>query len=71
MYKRFFSILSTSLLSLTLSAQTLSEQSVVSLMTCTPGVPLYLHFGHSALRVCDPAFTNADGHQMPIDWTFN
>ena len=53
------------------SAQTLSEQSVVSLLTCTPGWPLYLHFGHSALRVQDPAFLTADSIVMPVDWTFN
>ena len=58
-------------MALTLTAQTLSEQSVVSLMTCTPGRPLYLHFGHSALRVQDPAFHGADGISCPIDWTFN
>lgn len=56
---------------LTLSAQTLSEQSVVSLLTCTPGRPLYLHYGHSALRVEDPAFMGADSTVCPIDWTFN
>ena len=54
-----------------ISAQTLSEQSVVSLLTCTPGYPLYLHFGHSALRVQDPAFLTADSVVMPVDWTFN
>lgn len=71
MCKRLFQILAAALCSLTLSAQTLSEQSVISLMTCTPGRPLYLHFGHSALRVQDPAFIDADGRTTPIDWTFN
>ncbi len=59
------------MLVLTLPAQTLSEQSVVSLLTCTPGRPLYLHFGHSALRVQDPAFISADSVVTAIDWTFN
>ena len=71
MYKRLTTILFTCLTALTLSAQTLSEQSVISLMTCTPGRPLYLHFGHSALRVYDSAFSGADGTSGPIDWVFN
>lgn len=71
MYKRLTTIVFACLIALTTTAQTLSEQSVVSLMTCTPGKPLYLHFGHSALRVQDPAFTGADGRVGPIDWTFN
>ena len=71
MNKRLISILTACLMALTLAAQTLSEKSAVSLMTCTPGYPLYLHFGHSALRVQDPAFTNADGVTVPIDWIFN
>lgn len=40
-------------------------------MTCTPGHPLYLHFGHAALRVQDPAFLGADSVTGPVDWTFN
>lgn len=56
---------------LSIQAQTLSEQSSISLMTCTPGRPLYLHFGHAALRVQDPAFLGADSVVAPIDWTFN
>ena len=71
MCKRFLTILSVCVLSLTLCAQTLSDQSVVSLLTCTPGRPLYLHFGHSALRVQDPAFMGPDSATVPIDWTFN
>lgn len=71
MYKRLTTIVFACLTALTLTAQTLSEQSVISLMTCTPGRPLYLHFGHSALRVFDPAFQGADGICGPIDWTFN
>ena len=71
MYKRLTTIVFACLMALTLTAQTLSEQSVVSLMTCTPGRPLYLHFGHSALRVQDPDFHGADGISGPIDWTFN
>ena len=71
MHKRFVTILFACALTLTLTAQTLSEQSVVSLLTCTPGRPLYLHFGHSALRIQDPAFTGADSVVAPVDWTFN
>ena len=71
MYKRLTVILLACILVLPLCAQTLSEQSVVSLMTCTPGKPLYLHFGHSALRVQDPAFLGADSTVSAIDWTFN
>ncbi len=37
-----------------LSAQRLSEQATISLLTCTPGEELYAHYGHTALRVCDP-----------------
>ena len=71
MYRRLTTILFTAVLTLTLSAQTLSEHSVVSLLTCTPGRPLYLHFGHSALRIQDPAFLSADSVIGPVDWTFN
>ncbi|WP_421919939.1 DUF4105 domain-containing protein [Marinifilum sp.] len=35
-------------------AKQLSEQSAVSLLTCSPGEELYSHFGHSALRFHDP-----------------
>ena len=71
MFKRLSIIVFACVLTLTLSAQTLSEQSSVSLLTCTPGRPLYLHFGHSALRVQDPAFMGADSVCEPVDLTFN
>lgn len=55
---RFFPLLALLLLlaSPTLSAQqTLSENARISLMTVAPGDMLYSTFGHSALRVYDPA----------------
>ncbi|MCQ2334655.1 MAG: DUF4105 domain-containing protein [Paludibacteraceae bacterium] len=52
-------------------SQTLSEQATISLLTCSPGQPLYFHYGHSALRVQDPAFINYAGDTTAIDWTFN
>ncbi len=46
-----------------LSAQTLSDSARISLLTCTPGNYVYSQYGHSALRIVDPA------HQLDI--TFN
>ena len=43
-----------SLCSLT-KAQTLSDEARISLVTCTPGTELYARYGHTALRVLDPA----------------
>jgi hypothetical protein len=37
-----------------LSAQKLSEKSVVSLLTCSSGTEFYTAFGHTAIRVYDP-----------------
>ncbi|MCT4639722.1 MAG: DUF4105 domain-containing protein [Bacteroidales bacterium] len=37
-----------------LSAQRLSEKSVVSLLTCSSGTEFYTAFGHTAIRVYDP-----------------
>ena len=36
-----------------LSAQKLSEQARISLITCTPGEELYARYGHTAIRVLD------------------
>lgn len=36
-------------------AQTLSDDARISLITCTPGAKLYARYGHTALRVSDPA----------------
>lgn len=44
-------------------AQVLSEEAFISLITCTPGEELYARYGHTALRVCDPA--------SGMDVTFN
>lgn len=41
----------------------LSNQAEISLITCAPGEELYSLFGHSALRVTDPA--------QNMDWVFN
>jgi len=38
-----------------LSQNTLSEKSFISLITCGPGEELYSVFGHTAIRVADPA----------------
>jgi len=53
------------------NAQTLSEEAEISLLTCAPGVPLYFHYGHSAIRVRDNACTDPMGNTIAIDWTFN
>lgn len=71
MCKRLFLIASILFLAISSQAQILSEQSKISLLTCTPGRPLYLHFGHAALRVEDPVFIGVDSIVGPIDWTFN
>lgn len=38
-----------------LCGQQLSDQSQISLLTCSPGQEIYTIFGHSAVRVFDPA----------------
>lgn len=40
-----------------------SPQTKVSLLTCAPGVDLYAGFGHTSIRVVDPA--------RGIDWVYN
>lgn len=40
---------------LLLAQKQLSEQAQVSLLTCSPGKALYERFGHTAIRVKDPA----------------
>jgi len=52
-------------------AQVLSEDATISLLSCSPGYPLYYHYGHSAIRVQDPDYTVPDGTHTSIDWTFN
>jgi hypothetical protein len=39
----------------TLKAQQLSDQAVISILTCNPGTEVYSMYGHSAIRVNDPA----------------
>lgn len=46
-----------------LSALQLSPSSKVSVLTCSPGAELYSTFGHTAIRVHDPA--------RNIDWVYN
>ncbi len=41
----------------------LTDHSKISLLTCSPGDELYSVFGHSAIRVKDPA--------LELDWVFN
>lgn len=40
-------------LSLSATAQQLSEKAFASLITCGPGSDFYTSFGHTALRICD------------------
>lgn len=66
MRKSLFFILLALHLSLSVWAEEpiiLSGDARVSLLSCTPGRPSYLHYGHSALRICDPA--------QNLDWAFN
>lgn len=39
-----------------MQAQALSEEAVVSLVTCSPGEELYARYGHTALRISDPTY---------------
>ena len=41
----------------------LSQEARITLLTCSPGDELYSVFGHSAIRVQDPAYD--------LDWVFN
>ncbi|MEO0405243.1 MAG: DUF4105 domain-containing protein, partial [Bacteroidota bacterium] len=50
-------------LTLAANALQLSDQAKISLLTCSPGAELYSTFGHSAIRVQDPA--------KKIDWVYN
>ena len=59
------------LIAMPTSAQTLSEDAIVSLMSCSPAEPLYFHYGHSAIRIQDPHYVGPDGREAAIDWTFN
>ena len=36
-------------------SQPLPEQAKISVLTCGPGKPIYASFGHSAIRIQDPA----------------
>jgi hypothetical protein len=50
----FFCVVGMAPAKLYATADTLSEQSRVTLFTCGPGVELYAGFGHSALWISDP-----------------
>ena len=55
-FKLFITLVGIIILSFSNSfAKELSEQSEVSLLTCSPGEELYSLFGHSAIRFKDPA----------------
>ena len=43
------------LIAVGMTAQTLSDEARVSLLTCAPGEELYARYGHTAIRICDPA----------------
>ncbi|HEX2900725.1 MAG TPA: hypothetical protein VHS96_13465, partial [Bacteroidia bacterium] len=65
--KLAFLFLLVGLLATPLQAQppvtTLSPEAQVSVLTCSPGTELYSVFGHSALRIQDPA--------TRLDWVWN
>ncbi|MBQ5533402.1 MAG: DUF4105 domain-containing protein [Bacteroidales bacterium] len=53
--KRIFGILMLLLLCGNIRTQELSDSAFASLITCGPGNDFYTTFGHTALRICDPA----------------
>ncbi len=63
MFKKFILIFVSLVCAFSLTAQTLSDSARISLLTCTPGNYVYSQYGHSALRVVDPA--------KKMDITFN
>ena len=52
---RIYTILFCLALAWHVHAQTLSPEARISLITCSPGAELYARYGHTAIRVCDPA----------------
>ena len=52
--KKYFFFVLFAVLSIQISAQTLSPKAQISLLTISPGAELYSTFGHSAIRVKDP-----------------
>ncbi len=54
MRTKLLSLLWGLLCAVSLSAQPLSEQAGISLLTCGPGKELYARYGHTAVRVADP-----------------
>lgn len=56
-------LLITILLTCALHAADWSDETRVSLLTCTPGGELYARYGHTAIRITDPA--------GDVDWVFN
>ena len=63
--KKYLICILLTLLSLnTLYAQ-LSEQSEVWLVSCTPGIPAWAHYGHTAIRIYEPQ------QPEPFDLYFN
>lgn len=53
-FKRLYISLLACIFTLSLSAQTLSDEARISLLTCAPGKNLYSRYGHTAVRVNDP-----------------
>lgn len=43
------------LLALNAPAITLSKEATISVLTCSPGDEMYSLFGHTGIRVTDPA----------------
>ena len=55
MRRKLYIVLLGLLCCLSIGAQRMDKEAFVSLLTCTPGDELYAHYGHTAIRVCDPA----------------
>lgn len=63
MRAKYLFLLIISVFSINSTAQKLSPNAQISLITCAPGEELYSVFGHNAVRVKDPA------HH--VDWVYN
>lgn len=52
---RYFFLFTLIVTGIKTEALQLSSQAKISVLTCSPGAELYSLFGHTAIRVCDPA----------------
>lgn len=52
---RYFFLFTLIITGIKTEALQLSSQAKISVLTCSPGAELYSLFGHTAIRVCDPA----------------